>query len=158
MSFSISAAMCGFRLGYTVGPKHLIKAMTEAHIYTTLAAPTISQMMAVKALQISETHVEKMRKEYDRRRKLIVSRLNEMGLPTVNPKGAFYTFSNIKAYGKKSLEFAELALKQAKVAVMPGSEFGKFGEGFIRCSYATDYKLIEEAMNRLERFMKSRFL
>lgn len=157
-TFSKSAAMCGFRLGYTVGPTHLIKAMTDAHIYTTLTAPTISQMMAVKSLQLSEKYVEKMRKEYDRRRKLIVARLNEIGLPTVTPKGAFYTFSNIKAYGKKSLEFSELALKQAKVAVMPGSEFGRFGEGFIRCSYATDYKLIEEAMNRLERFMKRRFL
>lgn len=153
-TFSKSHAMCGFRVGYTVGPTNLIKAMTESHVYTTLTAPTVSQLMAAKALQISQIYTERMRKEYDRRRLFIVRRLNEIGLPTKTPKGAFYAFSSIKDYGKTSLEFAERLLKHGKVAALPGTEFGKYGEGYIRFSYATDYKLIEEAMNRIERFTK----
>ena len=97
-----------------------------------------------------------MRKEYDRRRKFIVSRLNEIGLKTKMPQGAFYTFSNIKEITKKSsLNFAKDLLNQAKVAVIPGSEFGNFGEGFIRCSYATKFELIEKAMDRIEKYLKS---
>ncbi len=156
-TFSKSYAMCGFRLGYTSGPKNLIKSMTDSHIYTTLTSPTISQMMATKALQLSSIHTERMRKEYDRRRKFIVNRLNEVGLPTVRPKGAFYAFSNVKAYGKKSYDFTDMLLNQAKVAGIPGTEFGKFGEGFVRFSYATDYKLIEEALRRIEMFIKRRW-
>lgn len=153
-TFSKSYAMCGFRLGYVVGSENLIKYLVKSHIYTTLTSPTISQMMATKALQMSGAYTEKMRREYDRRRKFIVKRLNEIGLPTVNPKGAFYAFSNIKKYGIKSMDFAERALKEAKVAVIPGTEFGKFGEGFVRFSYATDYKLIEEGLRRLHLFVK----
>ena len=153
-TFSKSYAMCGYRVGYCVGPDHLIKAMTKTHIYSTLSAPTVSQMMATKALTISQNHVDKMVREYKRRRDLIVSRLNELDLRTNVPDGAFYTFSNISEYGKNSFKFAHSLLAKAKVAVVPGKEFGRDGEGYIRCSYATDYRLIEEAMDRLEKYLR----
>ncbi|MDP6642401.1 MAG: pyridoxal phosphate-dependent aminotransferase [Candidatus Nanoarchaeia archaeon] len=153
-SFSKSYAMCGFRLGYVHGPKNVIQAMTKSIHYITLTAPHISQLMAMKALTLPNKHIEKMRKEYDRRRKFIVKRLNEIGLKTLEPKGAFYTFSNIKDFKMSSSKFANKLLKEAKVAVVPGTEFGRFGEGYIRCSYATDYKIIVKAMNRLEKFVK----
>jgi len=156
-TFSKSYAMCGFRVGYAVGPENLIKLMTESHINTTVSAPTVSQLIGIKALQLSDTYVERMLSEYDRRRKFIVRRLNEVGLRTINPGGAFYTFSSIKPYGKKSSEFAEQLLKEAKVACVPGTEFGKFGEGFLRFSFATNYKLIEEAMKRIELFIRHRY-
>ncbi len=147
--------MCGYRIGYAVGPEELIEAMTKVHVYTTLTAPTISQMLAIKALSLSKNrYVKPMVKEYDRRRKLIVPRLNEMGLNTPMPKGAFYTFSNIKHLTDNSRKFAFDMMKKAKVATVPGSEFGRFGEGYIRCSYATDYKVIEKALDRMERFVK----
>jgi aminotransferase len=153
-SFSKSYAMCGFRLGYVHGPKDVIQAMTKTIHYITLTAPHISQLMAIKALTLPNKHIEKMRKEYDRRRKFIVKRLNEIGLKTLEPKGAFYTFSSIKDFKMSSSKFANKLLKEAKVAVVPGTEFGRFGEGYIRCSYATDYKIIVKAMNRLEKFVK----
>ena len=155
-TFSKSYAMCGFRLGYAVGPKDLIEAMSKTSHYITLAPPTISQLVGIEALKLPLRYIEQMRKEYDRRRKFIVSRLNEIGLKTKMPQGAFYTFSNIKEITKKSsLNFAKDLLNQAKVAVIPGSEFGNFGEGFIRCSYATKFELIEKAMDRIEKYLKS---
>ncbi len=154
-SFSKSYAMCGFRVGYAVGPKLLVDAMTKTHIYSTLAAPTISQKVATDALTIKKSYVEKMNKEYDRRRKFIVKRLNEIGLRTVIPHGAFYTFSDISDFSEDSFKFAHDMLNKGKVAVVPGREFGRYGEGYIRCSYATDYKLIEEALRRMEKFLKS---
>lgn len=153
-SFSKSFAMPGFRIGYAAGPEKVIKAMIKLHPYTTLTASTLSQMVAVYALKISNKHVEKMRKEYDRRRRFIWKRLNEIGLPTVKPKGAFYAFSNIKEYGLTSLEFSEHVLKHAKVAVIPGTEFGLYGEGYVRFSYATALPKIKQALERLEEEIK----
>ncbi len=154
-TFSKSYAMCGYRVGYAVGPKNVIAAMTKIHAYTTLSAPTISQMVATKALSIDPKYTEGMRKEYDERRKFIVKRLNEIGLATVMPHGAFYTFSSIKnTTYDDSMKFAFDLLKDAKVAVMPGKEFGVYGEGYIRCSYATAMPKIVEAMDRLENFVK----
>lgn len=153
-TFSKSYAMCGYRLGYAVGPKLLIEAMTKTHIYTTLAAPTISQMVGAKVLSMDAKYTEAMRKEYDTRRKYIVKRLNQMGLPTATPNGAFYTFSNIKDVMDDSFKFAFQLLKEAKVAVVPGKEFGTYGEGYIRCSYATALPKIETAMDRMEKFVK----
>ena len=95
-----------------------------------------------------------MRKEYDRRRELIVKGLNGMGLPCGSPKGAFYVFPSIERFRMPSLKFSEWLLKNAKVAVVPGTEFGKHGEGYIRCSYATEYSLIEKALSRIERAIK----
>ncbi len=154
-TFSKSYAMCGYRVGYAVGPKNVISAMAKVHAYTTLSAPTISQLVATKALSIDPKYTEEMRKEYDNRRKFIVKRLNEIGLRTVVPHGAFYTLSNIKDLGfDDSMKFSFDLLKEAKVAVMPGREFGTYGEGYIRCSYATALPKIEEAINRLEKFVK----
>jgi len=153
-TFSKSYAMCGYRVGYAVGPKLLIDAMTKTHIYTTLCAPTLSQMVAAKALTIDDKYIESMRREYDKRRKVIVKRLNDIGLATVNPHGAFYTFSNIKDVTDDSFKFAFHLLQEAKVAVMPGKEFGSYGEGYIRCSYATALPKIETAMERMEKFVQ----
>jgi aminotransferase len=156
-TFSKSYAMCGYRVGYAVGPKELTQAMTKIHVDTTICAPAISQKLALKALTLNkQRYIQPMVKEYDRRRKLIVTRLNDMGLTTPTPKGAFYTFSNIKHITKDSRLFAQNLLKKAKVAVVPGSEFGTHGEGYIRCSYATKYELIKKAMDRLEKFVQHR--
>ena len=155
-TFSKSYAMCGFRVGYCAGPKDLIEAIAKSHTYTTLATPTLSQMLATKALSLPEKYTKSMVKEYVRRRKMLVKRLNSMNLNTPKPKGAFYTFSNIGSFSRNSMKFSTNVLKKAKVAVMPGSEFGRYGEGYIRCSYATKYELIEKAMDRLEKLLKNR--
>jgi aminotransferase len=153
-TFSKSFAMCGFRLGYCVGPKKFIHEMNKDHHYITLGAPTISQMMGVKALEMDKKYVNAMVNEYKRRRDLIVPRLNEMGMPTLNPKGAFYTFSDITAYSNNSSQFARKLMDNAKVATIPGTEFGPFGEGYIRCSFATSYDKIETALDRMQKFLR----
>ena len=153
-TFSKSYAMCGFRLGYCVAPDNVIKAIAKSHVYTTLSSPTVSQMLAVKALT-TRSYTAKMVKEYKRRRNMIVKRLNGIGLSTRMPSGAFYAFANIQEFEKNSRKFAKAALEKAKVAVVPGSEFGSFGEGYIRCSYATKYDLIEKGMDRMEKFVKN---
>jgi len=155
-TFSKSYAMCGFRLGYCAGPKKLIAEMNKDHHYITLGAPTISQMMGVKALQLPKKYIDCMVKDYKKRRDLIVPRLNEIGMPTLNPRGAFYTFSNISNYSKNSSQFAHKLINEAKVAVIPGTEFGPFGEGYIRCSFATEYHKIEAALDRMEKFLKNK--
>jgi len=152
-TFSKSYAMAGFRLGYCCGPSELIEAMGHSLHYMTISAPHISQLLAIEALKMKRKHVDKMVKSYDKRRKFIVKRLNDMGMPTHMPGGAFYAFANIKSYSKDSAKFSDMLLRKAKVATVPGVEFGKFGEGYIRCSYATDLKLIKKAMNRIEKVL-----
>jgi len=154
-SFSKTYAMPGFRLGYAAGPESIIKAMTKLHIFSTVCAPTVSQLTGLEALKGNQKSVELMRKEYDRRRRMVVKRLNEIEeFKCVVPKGAFYAFPNIKRFGMNSLHFAEFLLEHAKVAVVPGTEFGRMGEGFVRVSYATSYELIEKALERIERAVK----
>lgn len=153
-SYSKSYAMCGFRLGYAIANEELIKAMSKIHIYSSLSATTSSQMLGIKALQLPQKYTINMVKEYRKRRDYLVKRLNELNLPTPKPEGAFYTFSNIKNYSNNSFKFANDLLKK-KVAVVPGIEFGSYGEGYIRCSYATDLKIIKIAMDRLEKFLKT---
>ncbi len=153
-SFSKTFAMCGFRLGYVVAPEKAAEAIKKTHVYSTICAPTLSQKLGIKALSLPKKYTLDMVKEYDRRRKVIVPRLNEMGLSTPNPKGAFYTFSNIKHLNKNSWKFAFNLLKKQKVAVVPGSDFGTEGEGYIRCSFATKLPVIEKALDRIERFIK----
>ena len=153
-TFSKTFAMAGFRVGYASGPKALIDAMIKAKHYMSIAPPTFSQALAVKALTISNSYINNMVKEYNRRRKFIVKRLNQIGLRTKMPYGAFYAFSNVKHLTSNSLDFARKLLREAKVAVVPGTDFGKYGEGYLRFSYATKLPLIEEAMNRIERFLK----
>jgi len=150
-SFSKTYAMPGWRIGYAAGPKDVIESMTRMHIYVGLCSPTLSQLAAVEALEGDQSCVKKMRKEYDRRRKLIIKRIEEIPCMTcLEPEGAFYAFPNIKELGLKSTEVVRLFLKKARVLTVPGTEFGRFGEGYIRLSYATAYEKIEEALNRIE--------
>ena len=156
-SFSKTYAMPGYRVGYAVGPEKIIAAMTRLHTYTGLAAPTISQIAAYHALTGPQGCIGRMKKEYNRRRKLVVKRVSGMeGFGLVEPDGAFYAFPSIhfKKKGKplSSGEFAKGLLKEEGVLVIPGTEFGRYGEGFIRISYATDYSLIKEALDRMGRF------
>jgi aminotransferase len=119
-----------------------------------MSAPTPSQSAALAALIQGEPFVEQMRQEYDQRRRIIVNSLNQIGLPTFEPHGAFYAFPKISGTGLKDEEFAERLLKEQRVAVVPGSSFGKGGEGFVRCSYATSQTQIEEALDRIQQFVK----
>jgi len=152
-TFSKTSAMCGFRVGYAVGPKNLIKEASEVHNYVSISSPTLSQMMAVKALKLPKKYMNGMNKEYRRRRDFIVGELNDLGLSTCVPSGTFYAFSNISKYSKNSSRFAKKLLKDAKVAVIPGTEFGPHGEGFVRCSFATDDNLIRKAMARMRKVL-----
>ncbi|AMM54879.1 pyridoxal phosphate-dependent aminotransferase [Pyrococcus kukulkanii] len=158
--FSKTFAMTGWRLGFVAAPSWVIEKMVRFQMYNATCPVTFIQYAAAKALRDERSWkaVEEMRKEYDRRRKLVWKRLNEMGLPTVKPKGAFYIFPRIKDTGLTSKEFSELMLKEARVAVVPGSAFGKAGEGYVRISYATAYEKLEEAMDRMEKVLKEKKL
>jgi aminotransferase len=151
--FSKDYAMTGWRIGYAAAPAPLLAALRKVHQYTIMSAPTTAQDAALEALLHGEPHVERMRAEYDRRRRLIVGGLNELGLPTFEPLGAFYAFPSIAATGMSDALFAETLLAEERVAVVPGSAFGADG-GFVRCSYATAYEKIEQALERLRRFMQ----
>ena len=153
-TFSKSYAMAGYRVGYCIAPPSLSEYITKTHVYTSICAPTISQHLALKALTLKKSYTSNMVKEYRKRRDFIVRRLNEIGLHTIMPQGAFYTFSNISSLTMDSRKFAFDLLQKAKVAVVPGAEFGRHGEGYIRCSYATKYPFIEMAMERMEKFVK----
>jgi aminotransferase len=125
----------------------------RVHQYTIMSAPTMSQMAALEAIQHGSMFVAQMRDEYDRRRRLIVGGLNRLGLPTFEPRGAFYAFPNVAITGMDDEMFAQKLLEEERVAVVPGNSFGAGGEGFVRCSYATAYEKIEEALRRMESFM-----
>ena len=151
--FSKSYAMTGWRLGYVCGPKHLISQLYKIHQYLIMSAPTIAQEIGIIALRECEPDVERMRQEYDRRRRLIVDGLNSIGLYTFEPKGAFYAFPLVRETGLDSTTFADRLLDECKVAVIPGCGFGNCGEGHVRTSYAVKYELIEEALNRISDFV-----
>lgn len=152
--FSKDYAMTGWRIGFAAGPAELMVGLTRVHQYTIMCAPTTAQAAAIVALRASHSYVEEMVAEYDSRRKLIVNGMNAIGLPTFEPKGAFYAFPKVSGTGLSGQEFAERLLKEEKVAAVPGSAFGVGGEDFLRCSYATAYDQIEEALIRIERFLK----
>ena len=152
--FSKSHAMTGWRIGYVAADRRFIQALTKIHQYTMLCAPTMTQMAAIEALKNGEPDVENMVQEYNRRRRFMVKRLNEIGLPCFEPTGAFFAFPSIKAAGMNSEEFAERLLLEQKVAVVPGLAFGQSGEGFVRCCYATSLPNIEEALRRMDRFLR----
>ncbi|MDV3103711.1 pyridoxal phosphate-dependent aminotransferase [Thermococcus waiotapuensis] len=158
--FSKTFAMTGWRLGFVAAPAWVIEKMVRFQMYNSTCPTTFAQYAAAKALDDPRSWeaVEEMRKEYERRRNLVWKRLNEMGLPAVKPKGAFYIFPRIRDTGLTDREFSELMLKEARVAVVPGSAFGKAGEGYIRISYATAYEKLEEAMDRMEKVLKERKL
>jgi aminotransferase len=152
--FSKSHAMTGWRIGYAAGNAEIIGMMRKIHQYTIMSAPTTAQEALLAALEQSEPDVEAMREEYDRRRKLIVSGFNALGLPCFEPRGAFYAFPNIAASGMDENTFAERLLQEERVAMVPGSAFGPSGAGFLRASYATAYEKIEQALERLARFLR----
>lgn len=154
--FSKSHAMTGLRIGYALGCGEIVDAMTKIHQYTMLCAPITAQMGAIEALKNGDNEMRKMIKEYDRRRRLIVSGLNKLGLDCFMPKGAFYAFPSIKKTGTTSEEFASNLLKKQKVAVVPGNVFGDCGEGFLRCSYATSREDIASALERIGAFLDSK--
>ena len=151
--FSKGYAMTGWRIGYACAPADLMKGLARVHQYTIMSAPTTAQDAALEALKNGEPFVKEMVAEYDRRRRLLVHGLNRLGLTTFEPKGAFYTFPNIRASGMDDETFAETLLREESVAVVPGNAFGPGGEGFVRMCYATSYEQIEEALRRMERFM-----
>jgi aminotransferase len=152
--FSKDYAMTGWRIGYAAGPASIIKGLVRIHQYSVMSAPTISQFAAIAALKTGEPFVKEMREEYDRRRKLIFNGLNDLGLPTFEPHGAFYVFPSIHNTGLNDEAFAEKLLLEEKVAVVPGSSFGDAGIGFVRCSYATSYEQIEKALEKIGHFLK----
>lgn len=152
--FSKNYAMTGWRIGFAAAPAGILQGLLRVHQYTIMSAPTTAQAAAIVALKHGHKHVEAMHSEYNRRRKLIVSGLNELGLATVEPHGAFYAFPSIAASGMDDETFAQKLLEEERVAVVPGSGFGAGGEGYVRCSYATAYEKIEEALRRMERFMR----
>jgi len=166
-TMSKSYAMAGWRLGYVFGNPKVIDQIVNAHIFTSVAASSLSQRAALAAFTGPQNCVRDMVKEYDRRRKFIINRIQEIKgfeLKSV-PEGAFYIFPKIvksevkNVYPKsniKSDEFSLWLFDRIKVVTMPGSEFGEHGEGFLRISYATDYKLIGRAMDRLEHLFGSR--
>lgn len=151
--FSKAFAMTGFRIAFACGPPELIEAMMKIHQYSMLCASIIAQEAALEALRNGGSQMEKMRREYEQRRNVIVKRLNEAGLSCMLPKGAFYVFPSIKDTGLSSQEFAARLLEEKRVAVVPGSAFGKAGEGYVRCSYATGLKEINEATRRIAEFV-----
>lgn len=148
-------AMTGWRVGYAVGPADLIGAMRRIHQYLIMSASTTGQEAALVALTNPEAEeaVQKMVSRYDERRRLIVNGLNEIGLDCFEPKGAFYAFPSVEKTGMDEHEFAERLLREEEVAVIPGSGFGKGGEGHVRCAYAASKKNIEKALERMYRFM-----
>ena len=153
--FSKAYAMTGWRLGFVCAPAPLTKQMLKIHQFAIMCAPTTSQLAAVEALKNGDSDIEMMRAEYDRRRKYIVEELNRMGIPCFEPRGAFYVFPDISGFGLSSEQFCEKLLNDGKVAIVPGTAFGAGGEGFARISYAYSVKHISDALERMEKFIKT---
>lgn len=156
--FSKAFAMTGWRLGYAAGPEEIIQTMVKIHQYTMLCAPIMSQMAGLEALKSGfadgYSQVEKMAKQYNQRRRIIVEAFNGFGMDCFEPLGAFYCFPSIQRTGMTSEEFCEALLAEQKVAVVPGTAFGPSGEGFVRCSYASSIEKIQEAIKRIKAFME----
>ena len=154
--FSKDYAMTGWRVGYVAAPFPLLEGIMKVHQYVMMSAPTMAQYAAVEALRSGEEHVVAMREEYDRRRRVIFQGFNQIGLPCVEPLGAFYAFPNVTATGLDDEAFAEQLLLEERVAVVPGSAFGAGGAGHVRACYATALPAIEEALTRIQRFVAKR--
>ena len=151
--FSKSYAMTGWRVGYVCAPAALASLMHRIHQYTMLCAPHVSQVAAVEAMRSAQGDVDGMVADYDRRRRLFVKGLGELGLDCPEPGGAFYAFPSVRSSGLTSADFAERLLTEQKVAVVPGDVFGASGAGHVRCSYATALPQLEEALERIGRFL-----
>jgi aminotransferase len=153
--FSKAYAMTGWRVGYACAPRELLEGLLKVHQYQIMSAPTVAQDAAVVALNTAEQDVQRMVNEYDHRRRMFVDGLNRIGLPTFEPRGAFYAFPDIRGTGLSSEQFSERLLFEEHVAVVPGSAFGPSGEGHVRACYATSYQGLEEALVRIGRFVAS---
>jgi len=154
-SMSKAHAMTGWRLGYACGPKELISVMTKIHQYGIMSAPTTAQYAAKEAFASGDDHIEFMRDDYDRRRKLMVDGLRRIGLECYEPEGAFYLFPSIKSTGLSSETFCERLLLEGKVAVIAGNSFGDCGEGYVRICYAYSEENLKEALTRMDRFLQT---
>jgi len=154
--FSKSFAMTGWRVGFACGPKDIIAAMTKIHQYTIMCVPITSQMAAAEALASGKRSVEQMKREYDRRRQLMTTELNSLGLKCFRPQGAFYLFPSIKCTGLSSMDFSRKLLEEEKVAVVPGTAFGPCCQGHIRISYASSFDNLKEALCRIKKFLERR--
>lgn len=153
--FSKAYAMTGWRVGYVATPAHILEAMLKVHQYAIMCAGTAAQEAALEALRHGDVDVQAMHSDYARRRRMFVDGLNRIGLPTCEPRGAFYAFPCISSTGMSDEEFAEKLLFEEKVAVVPGSSFGHGGNGYVRCAYCTAYDKLEEALVHMERFLKN---
>ena len=153
--FSKTFSMTGWRLGYACAPREILSQMTKIHQFAIMCAPTVSQYAAVEALRHGDEAIASMKAEYNRRRKLTVSSFNEIGLTCREPKGAFYAFPSIQKSGLSCDEFCERLLKEKHVAIVPGTAFGKGGEGFVRASYCYSTEHLIEAISRIDEFLKS---
>jgi aminotransferase len=151
--FSKSYAMTGWRVGYACAPAEIVEQMMKIHQYTVMCVPTAAQYAALEALRGGEPEVQQMVAEYDKRRRYMWKRFNDMGLACFEPRGAFYCFPNIKRTGLSDDEFCERLLKEEKVVVVPGNAFGERGRGHVRACYASSMEQITEACDRIERFI-----
>ncbi len=151
--FSKAYAMTGWRLGFAVGPKEILAAMTKLHQYAIMSAPTMAQYAAIEALKNGDEDIEFMRDQYDMRRRLVVDAFNRMGLTCFEPEGAFYVFPSIQKTGLSSENFCQKLIQESRVAVVPGNAFGDCGEGFVRVSYSYSLRHITEALDRIETFL-----
>jgi aminotransferase len=148
--FSKKYSMTGWRLGWICSDKALMSAMIRIHQYTTVCVTTFAQYGAAEALTGPQDEINRMITEFDRRRGFVYDSLKEMpGIRVLRPKGAFYVFPNITGTGKTSEEITGYLLDEAKIAVVPGSVFGNYGEGYIRISYANSYGNLEIAMSNM---------
>jgi aminotransferase len=152
--FSKAYAMTGWRIGYVCASPDIIAAAVKIHQYSIMSAPTAGQVAAIEALKNGEESVQRMVAEYDRRRKVMVEGFRSLGLACFEPRGAFYTFPSIKPTGLTEEDFCEKLLFEEKVAVVPGGSFGASGVGHVRACYATSLPKIEEAIERIGRFVK----
>ena len=152
--FSKAYAMTGWRMGYTLAPREITTQMYKVHQYAIMCAPTASQYAAIEAMQNGDEDVAYMREEYDRRRKLIVKGLRDIGIPCFEPEGAFYVFPEIGKFGLSSEDFCTRLLYENNVAIVPGTAFGACGEGFARISYAYSVRHITTALEKMEEFVK----
>ena len=153
--FSKAYAMTGWRVGWACAPAELLEAMMKIHQYIIMSAPTPSQYAALEAIRNGEEEAQRMIAEFDSRRRLIVAALNEMGLTCFDPHGAFYAFPSVRSTGLDDIEFAERLLLEEKVAVIPGSSFGDCGRGHVRACYAAPKTVLEDALERIRRFVRS---
>lgn len=152
--FSKAYAMTGWRLGYLAAPADMVKEIFKIHQYGIMCAPTTAQFGAIEAMQNGDGDIAEMVAEYDRRRKYLVKRLRELGLTCFEPQGAFYVFPNISEFGMTSEEFCERLLYDYRVAIVPGTAFGKSGEGFARISYAYSVSHLDKALDRMTQMLR----